>query len=387
MFADRTQWTLTPNTLSRQLERLRVKGVSVLDLTESNPTRVGLRYPEEILASLTDPGALRYEPSPRGLRSAREAVASLFASHKVSVDPDRILLAAGTSEAYSFLFRLLMNPGDEVLIPQPSYPLFEYLAALNDVKIVPYPLRFRGRWEIDLDRLAGAVSSKTGAVVLVHPNNPTGSCATREELQRIGLLCEKHQMALISDEVFAPYRTEMGSEKPWTLAGGSQALTFALGGLSKFMGLPQMKLAWIAATGSEPMVQEALGRLELIADTYLSVNTPVQLALPRWLALASEIQSQIRERLLANRRLLERTLSLTPGVQLLHSDGGWNGIVRAPLLQDEEAFVVRMLEEEHLLVHPGYFFDFEEPGFLVLSLLPAPDLFEEGVNRLLRRLK
>lgn len=243
MFADRTGWPLTPNRLSQALETLRKNGISILDLTETNPTKVGLRYPEEFLKSLADFRSLIYEPSPKGLSSARQAVASVYAQKGVPVPPDQILLTCSTSEAYSFLFRLLCNPGDSVLVPRPSYPLFEYLADLNDVRLCAYRLRYRGKWEVDFDHLEKGISPATRAVVAVHPNNPTGSGLCSEELTRLVSLCRQKNLALISDEVFADYFYEEDLKIPRTLAGNPEALIFMLGGLSKFLALPQMKLA------------------------------------------------------------------------------------------------------------------------------------------------
>ena len=293
MFAERTGWDLAPNALAKRLEQLRAAGAEILDLTESNPTRVGLAYPADLLAPLADPGGLLYDPQPKGLLPARQAVASLYATKGAPVGPERVLLTASTSEAYSHLFRLLANPGDEILVPRPSYPLFGYLADLSDVKTVSYPLRLQGdRWRVDPEELNSAAGPRVRAVVVVHPNNPTGSALTAEEWTAIAELCLRRGLALISDEVFADYFREEAGGLPRTLLGGPAGegpLTFALGGLSKFLGLPQMKLGWIACSGPPDLLAPALERLELIADTYLSLNTPVQRALPAWLVLAPAV--------------------------------------------------------------------------------------------------
>ncbi len=408
LFSRRTEWSLTPNAITRQLEQMRKRNLPVLDLTESNPTCCRLRYPKRLLSELASPESFVYEPNPKGLLSARKAVASLYAKRGISVDPERILLTASTSEAYSFLFKLLADPGDQILVPRPSYPLLDYLATLNDVEMVAYRLTYQNRWQIDWDSFLKGLSPKTRAVVVVHPNNPTGSRVTPGEFKELFSICRRHNLPLICDEVFADYLYGKGSEVP-----GASTLTFSLGGLSKSFGLPQMKLGWIVVDGPRSQVREAIERLEVIADTYLSVNTPVQLALPRWFALASSIQSQIRKRIQTNRRFLLEQLSSSlssrdvppfprsfhPGksriagqaglspdgpIQLLAADGGWNAVLRIPAILDEEAFVLDLLKKEQVLVHPGYFFDFEEPGFVVLSLLIPTNRFQEGLNRLLR---
>ena len=380
-FSERTGWDLTPNTLARERAALEARGLPLLDLTLSNPTQAGFRYPEDLLAPLADPAGLRYEPQPRGWLPARQAVASLYAAKGKGVDPERILLTASTSEAYAHLFRLLADPGDQILVPRPSYPLFGYLADLAGVEIVSYPLRSvaGGRWRIDPARLEEAVTPRSRAVVVVHPNNPTGSCLDTEELRRVGALCRRRGLALIADEVFAEYRFSAGPSIPPTLLGGSDALTFALGGLSKLLGLPQMKLGWIAVSGPPGEADPALERLELIADTFLSVNTPVQRAFPGWLRFAPVLQGQILERVKENRRFLEG--NLPPGWRLLPSDGGWSAVLKIPGVTDDEAWALSLLKRRQVLVHPGYLFDFEEPGMAVVSLLPPAALFREGIRK------
>ena len=388
MFSDRTGWPLTPNRLSQAVERLRAQGIPILDLAESNPTQVGLQYPEGFLKPLADFRSLVYDPSPKGLSSACQAVVGLYAQKGIPVSADQIFLTCSTSEAYSFLFRLLCNPGDSVLVPCPSYPLFEYLAGLDDVRPSPYRLRYnQKRWEVDFDHLEAACLPTTRAVIVVHPNNPTGSGLASEEWRELISLCQRKNLALVADEVFADYFYEEDQRIPRTLAGNPDVLVFSLGGLSKFLGLPQMKLAWIAVTGPKEMVRPALERLELIADTYLSVNTPVQQALAGWLADPSWIQTRIRERLLRNRRFLLREVGRAGDpIRCLEADGGWNAVLRVPAIRDEEKFTLDLLEQEKVLAHPGYFFDFEEQGYLVVSLLPPPERFEKGVGKLLARI-
>ncbi len=381
MFADRTAWALGENALTRRRAALAAAGVRLLDLTESNPTRCGITYPPELWPVLADPTVAVYEPSPLGLPAARQAVARIYAGKGVAVDPSRVALTASTSEAYSFLFRLLANPGDEILVPRPSYPLFDYLAALHDLRPVPYPLRYDGHWRVDLDALAAAVTPKTRVVIVVHPNNPTGSCLTADEWARVAQVCADRGVAVIADEVFAEYVEDAAA--PRTLAGaGTGPLLFALGGLSKWMGLPQMKLGWMAVSGPASLVEPALARLEIIADTFLSVNTPVQRALPRWLALAPTIQQQIRRRIADHRRCLRGLTHGSDPFEVLAADGGWSAVLRVPGVADDEQLMLDLLERAHVVVYPGYFYEFDEPGVLVVSLLAAPSVFHEGLARL-----
>ena len=379
MFAERTAWPLGENALTRRRAALTAAGVPLLDLTESNPTRCGVVYPPALWPALADAAVAVYEPSPLGLPAARHAVAQLYAEKRVVVDPGRVLLTASTSEAYSFLFRLLADPGDEILAPRPSYPLFEYLIGLHDLRPVPYPLRYDGRWRLDLDALTAAVTPRTRAVIVVHPNNPTGSCLTADEWARLAAFCAERGLAVIADEVFAEY-IEPAAPAPRSLLGasGNGPLRFALGGLSKWLGLPQMKLGWMAVGGPSSLVEPALARLEVIADTFLSVNTPVQLALPRWRPLAPAVQSQIRRRVADHRRALAAAL---PG-RVLAADGGWSAVVRVPGVGDDERLALDLLERAHVVVHPGYFYEFDEPGHVVVSLLTAPSVFRDGLVRL-----
>ena len=384
-FTRRTGWDLRPNLLARKREELREKGIPVLDLTVSNPTQVGIQYPKELLNPLAHPRGLLYEPDPKGLLSAREAVASLFRAKGVCLDPEQIVLTASTSEAFGYLFRLLADPGDELLVPRPSYPLFDYLADLQDVRPVPYRLRpaLPGRWELDLEALAGTASARSRAFIAVQPNNPTGSCFNQTERQEVFRFCRRRELALISDEVFAEYLFQKEPETAGTLLGLDPAvLTFSLGGLSKWMGLPQMKLAWIAVEGPKLQRDEALSRLEMMADTFLSVNTAVQMALPEWIELAGPIQAQILQRLRVNRQELEGLCRDGP-IRLFPSQGGWTAVLQMGSVPDEEAWAAALLEERQVLVHPGYLFGFEMDGVVVVSLLPSPKTFAEGIRSLL----
>jgi alanine-synthesizing transaminase len=383
MFSARTRWDLTPNRLARILEAKRTAGEPVIDLTESNPTRAGISYPSDLLAPLADPAALRYEPTPWGLEPAREAVAADFARRGFPLRPDRILLTASTSEAYSLLFKLLCDPGDEVLVPRPGYPLFDYLAGLESVRVVSYPLEYDGAWRLDLAALAAAVTSRSRAVVTVNPNNPTGSYLKRDEALALRALCAERGLALISDEVFADYAFGEDPSRMGSVAEDGGGLAFALGGLSKSCGLPQLKLAWIATSGPEGVRNQALSRLEVVADAFLSVGTPVQVAAPSLLARRAELQAPIRARLGENGEMLRARLASSSPARLLAPEGGWYAVLRVPATHPEEIQVARLLEQSNVLVHPGYFFDFPTEAYLVLSLLPPPPLFALGLGRIL----
>jgi alanine-synthesizing transaminase len=365
VFSSRLSWDLRPNPLTKLLEQKRVSGAPILDLTLSNPTPAGFDYPtDEILSALADPRAVCYDPSPRGLISARKAISP---DH-----PDRVLLTASTSEAYSYLFKLLCDPGDEILTPRPSYPLFEFLAALESVHVRQYPLRYDGAWHIDFAALEAALTNRTRAIVVVNPNNPTGSYLKPEESDRLQSICAERGIAILIDEVFFDYGF---SEPPQ--APEPSTLTFRMSGLSKSSGLPQLKLGWIIAEG--PGHESALERLELIADTYLSVATPVQLALPRLLAAGQTIREQIRERTRSNLAAL-RSLTAGTACQVLNVEGGWSAILQVPRTRTEESWVLTLLADHNILVQPGFFFDFESEAYLVLSLLPPREIFENGLR-------
>ena len=355
-------------------------GAPFLDLTESNPTHAGLAYPQaEILAALADAHSLQYEPSPRGLNTAREAVAGYYRDRGTETRSENVLLTASTSEAYAYLFKLLTNPGDEILAPRPSYPLFEFLAGLESVTIRQYPLRYDGVWHIDFDALEQAITPRTRGIAVVNPNNPTGSFLKRTELDRLDSLAAQHGIALLSDEVFRDYAFGDDAERVSTLVGDRKALTFSMSGLSKIAGLPQMKLGWIVADG--PHSTQALEALELIADTYLSVSTPVQVALPRLLELSAGIQQQIRERTASNLARLRDGIHGSAAT-LLRTEGGWYAVLQVPRTRTEEEWTLKLLDESNVLVQPGFFYDFESEAFLVLSLLPEPAIVTEGLARL-----
>jgi alanine-synthesizing transaminase len=387
MFASRTNWRLEPNRLAQALERHRRGGKPLFDLTASNPTACGFAYPEaEILAALADPRVLRYVPEAKGLREAREAVAAYyrgrpgFAASAPHPDPERILLVSGTSEGYSHVFRLLCEPGDEILVPAPSYPLFEFLASLADVRLVPYGLLYDHGWQIDLGSLRAALTPRARAVLVVHPNNPTGSLVKPREAAELAEICARREMAVVADEVFLDYAGS--SVAAPTFACDSAALTFTLSGLSKTCALPQMKLAWMVVTGPESSARAAVDRLEVIADTYLSPSVPVQLATAKFLALRETMARQLQERIAANLAYLDGALRASDSIRRLEREGGWYAILRVPAPDGDEALAVALLEQCSVLVHPGIFFNFAQDGFLVVSLItPAPE-FQEAVRRL-----
>jgi len=383
MFSDRTNWKLTPNRLTEALEEVRSSGAHVLDLTVSNPTRVGLHYDEPlILESLASPYAMDYDPQPKGLPGARAAVAAYYQTvHRLHhFDPDRLLLTTSTSEGYSFVFRLLCNPGDELLVPKPSYPLFEFLADLQDVKLVPYPLIFDHGWQMDFPSLEGVVTKRSRAVVVVHPNNPTGSYVHPHEQESLNNFCRKHGLALIADEVFLDYAHNLAPEG--SFAANQDVLTFTLSGVSKISALPQMKVAWIASSGPAAEVERAQARLEVISDTYLSMNAPIQWALPALLKQRTSIQQQLLDRVRANLAQFDRQLAAQQTCHRLGVEAGWYAILRVPVMQTDEELVVDLLRRKSVLVHPGHFYDFPRDGFLVLSLIPAEAEFLEGIERL-----
>ncbi|MDR3703211.1 MAG: pyridoxal phosphate-dependent aminotransferase [Candidatus Sulfopaludibacter sp.] len=383
MFSSRFHWDSRPNRLTGLLAQKRSAGAPILDLTESNPTHAGLHYPPGMLAALADPRALQYEPAPAGSTEARGVVSAYYAARGCAVDAARILLTASTSEAYAYLFKLLADPGDEVLAPRPSYPLFEYLATMESVTVRQYPLVYHGGWSMDLDALAAEMSQKTRAVILVNPNNPTGSYVKRRELAELVRLCAGRGVALISDEVFSDYALTSDAERVKTLAGVEECLTFSMSGLSKIAGLPQMKLGWIAASGPEAVRREAMEKLEWIADTYLSVSTPVQCAAAALLEAGEAVQRQIRARSAENLAFAEELLRGS-AANVLAVEGGWYITLQVPRVRSEEEWVLLMLERENVLVQPGYFYDFTSEAFLIVSLLTEPAVFREGFARLKR---
>lgn len=394
MFARRTDWRLERNALTREIESRRVRGLPVIDLTESNPTRCGFAYDSAaILPALSKPAALRYAPDPRGPREARRAVASYYQERGALVDEESVFLTASTSEAYSYLFRLLADPGDSVLAPQPSYPLFDFLAGLNDLDVVPYPLICDAEWRIDRDGLAARVERARRdvgiprAVIVVHPNNPTGSFVKPEESAKLAELCREYQLAMVADEVFSDYALD--SQPRFTHAGCDSVLTFTLNGLSKISALPQMKLGWIVVSGPEDARRQAVERLEIIADTYLSVSAPVASAAQELLETRRSLQPQLMTRLRHNLADLDQGLkSPRSGAVRLHVEGGWYSILKLETnsgISDDD-LATTLARDDGVLVHPGHFYGFPDERHLVLSLLLDPGAFAEGIGKLIARL-
>jgi alanine-synthesizing transaminase len=384
MFSHRTGWKLHPNRFTQAQRELLEAGREVIDLTASNPTRVGLHFDKEaILGSLAHPQAMDYDPQPKGLRSARAAVADYYREQhaEIGLNAESIILTTSTSEGYSYIFRLLCNPEDEILVPKPSYPLFEFLADLQDVKLVPYPLLYDHGWQIDFPSLYKSVSSRTRAVVIVHPNNPTGSYVSASERATLNAFCREFELALIVDEVFLDYALDGAPRQTFAMNQG--ALTFTLSGLSKVSALPQMKLAWIVASGRDDGVAAALARLEVIADTFLSMNAPIQLAAAVLIEQRKNVQPLLLDRLRMNLQQLDGQLSKHKTCRRLDVEGGWYAVLRVPVTQSDEELVIQLLRERSVLVHPGHFYDFSDDGYLVLSLITPPSQFEAGIARVL----
>jgi aspartate/methionine/tyrosine aminotransferase len=383
MFSSRVPSDLGPNTVAAAVERMRLGGHGFDDLTVSNPTEAGIGYPPELLGSLADESALKYEPQPFGLIAAREAVAQEYARHGVKIPPSHIVLTASSSESYAWLFKLLCDPGESVLVPTPSYPLFEHLTRLENVHALPYRTEYHGTWTVDIDDLRYAVDETTRAILVVSPNNPTGAWLKRDELAAIVELCAAHHLVLIGDEVFADYPIDPAPGAIRTVVDQEDVLTISLGGLSKSVGLPQLKLGWMALRGPSAWLHPALMRLEIVADTYLSVGSAVQVAAPRLLAYGQTVRRQIMQRVLTNYRTLQHAASQWPSCQVLRAEGGWSAVIRIPHTMPEDERVIRLLERDHVLVHPGYFFDFPRDGYLVVSLLVRPDVFRTATDRML----
>lgn len=380
MFAERTNWNLSPNPLAEALARHGAGGGKLLDLTASNPTECGFRYEgSSILKALIHPGALRYQPDPRGLEVARAAVREYYTARRDRVATEDIILTASTSEAYSFVFRLLANPGDELLVPAPSYPLFEFLADIQDVKLVRYPLFYDHGWHIDFHALEQAITARSRGVIVVHPNNPTGHFAKPAEIARFNEICSARPMAIIADEVFLDFSLQ---GVPQSFVANRGALTFTMSGLSKISGLPQMKLAWLVVSGAPEQKREALARLEVIADTYLSLSTPIQLAAPSLLAQRHGFQEQLMARVRRNLAALDRHLAGQQSCSRLEVEGGWYAVVRVPATRPDEDLAIELLEKHDVYLHPGRFFGFSGDGYLVVSLIARELEFEEGIARL-----
>ena len=381
-YSQRLSWNLSPNWLSLLIQEKRNAGVPVLDLTLSNPTQAFAEYPhEEIRRAYANITEFTYRPDPLGLKEARCAIARVYTEQGVPISPDQLVLTASSSEAYALLFKLFCDPEDEVLVPAPSYPLFDFLARLESIRIVPYRLQYDGIWCIDLASLRERISSRTRAVVIVNPNNPTGSFLKESEKNELFELARRHDLPIISDEVFRDYSLGSTGSQVTTLINSDMVLSFSLNGLSKTAGMPQMKLGWIAINGPAAERELARARLEILLDTYLSVSTPVQSALPELLRIGSRIQHRIAERTKRNLAGLAELLKDSPA-HCLHTEGGWSAIVRLPHTAAEEVWVARLLEEQAMIVQPGYFFDMDSEPYVVMSLITPPELFDEGIRRL-----
>ena len=372
-----------PNALTRRLDGLRAAGEVYVDLTQSNPTQAAIPYPADLLAPLGDAAALRYDPEPFGLPSARAAVAADCARRGAYVDPAHIVLTASTSEAYTWLFKLLCNPGERVLVPRPSYPLFEHLTQLEGVRVEPYDLEYHGRWDVDFAAIDRAPAG-TRALLLVTPNNPTGSFVSGPEIDRMSAICRDRGWALVADEVFADYVLDADAPISDLASRAETCLTFTLGGFSKALGLPQVKLGWIVVGGPAALRDTALAGLEMVADSFLSVGTPVQVAAPALLQRGTAIRAAIQARIATNLASLRRAAAPFPSSDVLPVGGGWSAVLRVPATHSEEELVLDLLDRERILVHPGYFFDFRQEAYLIVSLLPPHDVFDAAIPRLLR---
>ncbi len=382
MFADRTNWNLKANPLSEALTHHRAAGKPLLDLTISNPTECGFEYDRRsVLQALANPASLTYHPDPRGLPGARQAVAAYYAAHGAKVPADNIILTTSTSEAYSFVFRMLCNPGDEILIPEPSYPLFAFLADIQDVKLVRYPLDYDYGWQINFHALQQAITERTRGVIVVHPNNPTGHFTKPLELQKLIEICSNRNLAIIADEVFLDFTLRV--DAPFSFAQNSAVLTFTMSGLSKISGLPQIKAAWLITSGPEQLKSQALARLEIIADTYLSMNAPIQLAIPALLEQRHAFQTQLLARAHKNLAELDRQLTTQKSCARLVVEAGWYAVLRVPATRSDEELAVALLTQKNVYVHPGHFYDFPSEGFLIVSLITPEEDFSAGAKLLL----
>jgi alanine-synthesizing transaminase len=384
MISSRLPKSLAPNAVARAIDAKRRSGAAILDLTETNPTSAGFTYPKELLAPLSNPRALEYDPQPLGLWSARAAVAADFRRRGIVISADRVALTSSTSEAYALLFKLLCDAGDAVLVPHPSYPLFEHLTQLEAVTAIPYALEYHGSWRIDVDSLTRAATDRVRAILIVSPNNPTGSFLHKDDLDAVSNLAAARGWAIIGDEVFADYPLDPAPDATHVLAG-ADVLTFSLGGLSKSAGLPQLKLGWIGFGGPSTKVDEALAAYELIADTYLSVSTPVQAAASDLIEHGTAIRAQILTRVRRNLEALRKLAATHPTVSVLRMEGGWSAVIQVPQIHSEDVLVLELLDKDDVLVHPGYFFDFDREAFVIVSLLPEPATFDRAVTRLLSR--
>ncbi|MDP8212305.1 MAG: pyridoxal phosphate-dependent aminotransferase [Candidatus Zapsychrus exili] len=383
-FSCRTNWELSENKITFTLDKLKEDNIDIINLTESNPTKCNFHYPAEIVSSLSSKENLSYSPHSQGNLLARKAVSAYYKTMGLNVDEDAIFLTSSTSEGYCYLFRILADTGDNVIFPRPSYPLFQFLTDLNDVKMKNYSLAYDKAWSVDFDSLLEEISIKTKAVAVVNPNNPTGSFIKECEKSKLNKICKENNLAIISDEVFFDFCFDENKKYP-SFVENDEVLTFALGGLSKTLGMPQMKLSWIIISGPDDLVEEAKARLDVVADTFLSVNTPVQNACPVWLSKRVEIQQQMLNRIKCNLTFLEKELDNSKA-DLLKTEGGWYVAFKISDKYKEEDLVLELLKKDHVFVHPGYFFDFQDEPYVVVSLLPEQENFQKGIGRVINRL-
>ena len=390
MFSSRLSWNPSTNRITRSIEALKRSGAELVDLTETNPTAAGFDYDSAaVCLAISAPAILEYHPSPRGLIPARQAVVDYYRHHGKAIDRETVFLTSSTSESYACLFKLLCDPEDTVLAPQPSYPLFDFLAGLESVNLEAYQLRYQPDtgWQIDLDQIKSLTTPRTRAIILVNPNNPTGSYIRPHERDQLTLWCRDHDLALIVDEVFLDYVSTQSPDASLSFAGNSGALTFTLSGISKVLGLPQFKLGWIQVSGPQPLCVSACNNLEMISDTYLSASTPVQVALPALMAQRDFFQNQVITRIETNYKYLNAACDRLTTGRMLERKGGWTAVIAMQNGISDEDMVCRLLDSDHVLVHPGYFYDFEEDGCLVISLLTRPDRLMTGIDRLVSRFR
>jgi len=389
MFSKRFNYNTEENKLSALLKDKKSAGISVLDLMESNPTNAGFDFDEAgILNAVSKSESLKYLPHPKGLKTARKAVAQYYKEKNIEINIDNIFLTSGTSEAYSFIFKLLTDPGDEILIPNPGYPLFSFIAEMESVNIKNYKLKYSDGnfWSIDFESLKSGIADKTKAVIIVNPNNPAGNYIKAKEINELLRICREHKIAVICDEVFLDYPVESDRKNIFSVAGINYVLTFTLSGLSKICGLPQMKLSWIIVGGPKKECNEAKEKLEIITDTYLSVGAPVQLAVGSLLVNRDFIQAQIKDRILRNYEFLKSELIANEFADLMKTDGGWYAVLKIKIKISEENMAFEMLDKKDVYIHPGFFFDFKDEGYIVVSLLTPAENFNTGIKRILEYL-
>lgn len=382
-FSKRIYWSTEENILTQKISDLKKAGIQLLDLTVSNPTLCDFNYlNQDLLQPFLNAKNLVYDPEPHGLLESREALCAYYADLGIQIHPSQIFLTANTSEAYAFIFRLLCEPHESILAPEPSYPILEYLSSINDLRLLRYPLTYAKKWAIDLETIADYYHQGPKATLVVHPNNPTGNYINEEERLLLDKLNRSINSAIISDEVFYPFSLESKVAQPTSFASNREVLTFTLGGISKFLGLPQMKLSWVIVSGPKDLRKQAIERLEIVSDTFLSAGTPAQTALPQWLQQGAAIQGEITERIRGNYDHLKNKLARETHLQLMVSEGGWNAVIRCPSSRSDEAWALSLLDHQHVVTHPGYLFDFTQGAYLVVSLLVKSEIFQEGIRKI-----